>query len=106
MPNNQLPGMLEDFVAHLIPPDDGLRPKAELVLQEIEEMGINCYTLVQRPKALIHTWLAWQSTPGMPMGQAITARVLKENSVIAFLFREWLEFLFERTSISLEKFNA
>jgi len=45
MPNNQLPGMLEDFVAHLIPPDDVLLPKAEGILQEIEQAGINCYWL-------------------------------------------------------------
>ncbi|MFB2917646.1 DUF3226 domain-containing protein [Aerosakkonema funiforme] len=94
MPNNQLPGMLEDFVAHLIAPDDILRPKAEGILQEIEQDGINCYSLVHRPKALIHTWLAWQETPGMPMGQAITARVLRHESAIAIAFLEWLKHLF------------
>jgi hypothetical protein len=77
MPDNQLPGMLEDFVARLMPRDDALRPKAEAILQEIELAGLNRYTSVHRPKALIHTWLAWQETPGMPMGQAITARVLR-----------------------------
>ncbi len=95
MPNNQLPGMLEDFVAHLIPSNDALRPKAEAILQEIEEAGLNCYTSVHRPKALIHTWLAWQETPGMPMGQAITARVLSHESPIAIAFVAWLQHLFE-----------
>lgn len=42
MPDNQLPGMLEDFVAHLIAPDDALRPKAEGILQEIERDCLNC----------------------------------------------------------------
>lgn len=88
MPNNQLPGMLEDFVALLIPPDDALRPKAEGILQEIEQAGINRYSLVHRPKVLIHTWLAWQDTPGMPMGQAITATVLSYESPIAIAFVE------------------
>ncbi len=95
MPNNQLPGMLEDFVAQLMPPDDALRPKAEAVLQEIERDCLNCYTVVHRPKALIHTWLAWQQTPGMPMGQAITARVLSCDSEIAIAFVKWLKHLFE-----------
>lgn len=94
MPNNQLPGMLEDFVAHLIPPDDVLLPKAEGILQEIEQAGINCYSIVHHPKVLIHTWLAWQQTPGMPMGQAITARVLSHESEIAIAFVEWLNHLF------------
>jgi hypothetical protein len=95
MPDNQLPGMLEDFVARLMPSDDALRPKAEAILQEIEDACLNCYTLVHRPKALIHTWLAWQETPGMPMGQAITARVLSYDCAIALTFVEWLQHLFE-----------
>jgi hypothetical protein len=95
MPDNQLPGMLEDFVARLMPPEDALRPKAEAILQEIEEACLNCYTLVHRPKALIHTWLAWQETPGMPMGQAITARVLSHDCASALTFVEWLQRLFE-----------
>ena len=95
MPDNQLPGMLEDFVARLMLPDDALRPKAEAILQEIERDCLNCYTLVHRPKALIHTWLAWQETPGMPMGQAITARVLRHDSPVALSFVEWLRCLFE-----------
>lgn len=95
MPNNQLPGMLENFVAQLIPFDDVLHPKAEAVLQEIEQDCLNCYTSVHRPKALIHTWLAWQKTPGMPMGQAITAKVLSYDCAIAFSFVKWLQRLFE-----------
>ncbi len=94
MPNNQLPGMLEDFVKCFIPNDDRLLPKAELVLQEIEQANLNPYTLIHRPKALIHTWLAWQEKPGMPMGQAITARVLYYDSAPAIIFVEWLKRLF------------
>jgi len=94
MPNNQLPGMLEDFVAHLIPANDKLLPKAESILPEIEQAGINPYTFIHRPKALIYTWLAWQEKPGMPMGQAITARVLRYDSLLAIAFVEWLKRLF------------
>lgn len=100
MPNNQLPGMLEDFVAYLIPPDDALLPKAEEIIQQIEQAGINRYSLVHHPKALIHTWLAWQEKPGMPMGQAITARVLSHDSEIAIAFVEWLNNLFQLANIS------
>lgn len=94
MPNNQIPGMLEDFVAHLIPADDTLYPKAQAILQEIETAGINRYTSIHHPKALIHTWLAWQETPGIPMGQAITAQVLSYNATIAIAFINWLTQLF------------
>jgi len=95
MPNNQLTGMLEDFVAQLIPADDRLRPKAEAIVQDIEQTGLHRYPPTQHPKAMIHTWLAWQETPGMPMGQAITARALGHNSPIALVFVEWLKRLFE-----------
>ncbi len=94
MPNNQLPVMLEDFVAALIPADDALKTKAEAILTEIEQEELNRYTLTHHPKVLIHTWLAWQKKPGMPMGQAITARVLDDGSQIAIVFVEWLKRLF------------
>ncbi len=95
MPNNQVPGILEDFVAHLIPAGDVLQNKAEAILTEIEEENLNRYPLVRRPKALIHTWLGWQESPGMPMGQAITAQVLLHNSSIAGTFVRWLGCLFD-----------
>lgn len=95
MPNNQLPGMLEDFAALLIPEDDNLRPQAERILGEIEITKINRYSIVHRSKALIHTWLAWQEVPGMPMGQAITVQALRGDSAIARVFVEWLNRLFQ-----------
>jgi hypothetical protein len=94
MPDNQLPGILEDFVAQLIPPDDALRGKAEAILAEIEREGLRRYSATQRPKALIHTWLAWQETPGQPMGTAITARSLSHDSPLATTFVAWLRRLF------------
>jgi hypothetical protein len=95
MPDNTLPGMLEDFVARLIPDDDVLFPKAEKILQELENEKINCYKDTHHAKALIHTWLAWQDTSGMPMGLAITAHALTPNSLLATRFINWLKLLFD-----------
>ena len=94
MPDNQLPGMLEDFVKYLIPSDDKLKDKAEAILKEIETEKINAYSSKHRQKAFIHTWLAWQEDPGRPMGQAITKKVLSSNSEIAKIFVQWLTDLF------------
>lgn len=47
-------------------------------------------------KAFIHTWLAWQESPGRPMGQAITAHCFEYNAPLANLFVEWLRNLFEQ----------
>jgi len=94
MPNNQFPGVLEDFVGFLIPQNDRLKPLAEKTLQSIEKKKLNLYRPTYRSKALIHTWLAWQETPGMPMGQAITARVLLHDQTLANNFVAWLKRLF------------
>jgi len=94
MPDNQLPGMLENFVTHLIPRGDPLALKAEACLQEIEEKGLNHYKPIHQPKAFIHTWLAWQENPGIPMGQAITAHILNHNEPLAMTFVNWLNRLF------------
>ncbi len=94
MPDNQLPGRLEDFVGHLIPQTDNLKPIAEKTLQSIEKKKLNHFRPIHRSKALIHTWLAWQEMPGMPMGQAITARVLLHDQILANSFVAWLKRLF------------
>ena len=95
MPDNQLPGMLEDFVKLLVPDNDLLLPKAEYMLAEIEREGLHRYTLVHHSKALIHTWLAWQEVPGFPMGLSITAQILLHNNPIALNFVDWLNRLFQ-----------
>lgn len=94
MPDNSLPGMLENFVAHLIPQGDPLASKANDCMQDIEREGLARYSAAHRPKAFIHTWLAWQETPGRPMGQAITAHVLEHNGPLASRFVRWLNSLF------------
>ncbi len=95
MPDNLLPGMLEDFVVQLIPVGDELILKAEAIVAEIESEALNHYPKVQHPKALIHTWLAWQETPGQPMGLAIRAQTLRHDSPTALAFVAWLRRLFE-----------
>lgn len=95
MPDNRLPGMLENFVAQLIPNDDNLAPIAKDILRYIEDRGLNRYSSIHHPKAFIHTWLAWQQRPGRPMGQSITARVLQLDNPLAIFFVEWLRRLFQ-----------
>ena len=92
MPDNQSSGMLEDFVLNLIPPDDLLLAKAKSIVQEIEQEKLNKYKDSYHAKALIHTWLAWQETPGQPLGQAI--KKLLADPAIAAKFVIWLNQLF------------
>ena len=94
MPDNRLPGMLEDFVRLLIPDGDALAPEAERALQVIEGQGLQRYASQHRPKAFVHTWLAWQEEPGKPMGLAIAKRYLDPASPQADVFVAWLCRLF------------
>lgn len=96
MPNNQDTGMLENFVMNMANEEDKqLLEKADEVLDELKKKGLQRFKEVQRPKAKVHTFLAWQKTPGIPMGQAITSRALDVNSEIPAKFVEWLKRLFQ-----------
>lgn len=94
MPDNQTSGILEDFATRLIPAGDALFPKADAVLQDIERESLQRYGTAQRPKALIHTWLAWQEIPGQPIGTALTAQSLMHDAPLARAFVGWLRLLF------------
>ncbi len=94
MPDNKIPGMLEDFVSFLLPPDDLLWPMAEDILQKVVEQDCR-FRPTYRIKAKIHTWLAWQEEPGKPMGQAITKHYLDAEAPHAQEVISWIRKLFD-----------
>jgi hypothetical protein len=51
MPNNKTSGMIEDFMAFLIPSEDKLLPKIIALLNELEKENLNKYTLNHTSKA-------------------------------------------------------
>jgi hypothetical protein len=93
MPDNVLTGMLEDFVAKLVPAGDAGFAHAQTVLMALPG-GVQKFAPVHFAKAHIHTWLAWQSDPGTPMGLALTKKYLDAGSPAAAGFLRWLEALF------------
>ena len=95
MPDNRVNGMMEDFVACMIPEGDRLLDEADATLKHLEENKLNRYKPVHYAKARIHTWLAWQDEPGMPMGTAITCRVLSADKELCGRFVSWLCKLFD-----------
>lgn len=90
MPDNKTNGMLEDFMAFLIPTNDQLLPIVYTTLQSLEEQGLNEYHLTHKAKATIHSWLAWQKDPGTPMGLAITKKYLTVNKETCSKFISWI----------------
>jgi hypothetical protein len=93
MPDNHLPGMLENFVAFLVPPDDALWPYAEDCLQRLPEPQPR-FRLQHFTKAHLHTWLAWQEDPGTPMGLAITKGYLNAEGTQVQQLVDWIRRLF------------
>jgi hypothetical protein len=95
MPNNNLPGELEDFIAFLVPQRETnpLWTYAAQCLNALPEAP-DRYPEQDRSKAHVHTWLAWQQEPGKPLGQAITARYIDANAPDANQLIDWLRNLF------------
>jgi len=93
MPNNQTNGILEDFLRFLIPQDSPLFAHAENSIRAIPNEERR-FTELAAPKALIHTWLAWQKEPGKPLGMAITAQFLDPKVEQVNVLVSWLKRLF------------
>ena len=92
-PDNSSQGILEDFLRVLVPAQDPLLPHADSVVKSLPDYR---FTQNERPKAIIHTWLAWQSDPGRPYGTAITAGFLDACVPRVGLLVSWLRRLFHQ----------
>ena len=91
MPNNQSPGILEDFLAFLVPSNDDQWQHAQSCVKSITSPAFKSQ---DRSKAVIHTWLAWREKPGLPFGTAITARYLDPDVPEVDELAGWLQHLF------------
>lgn len=94
MPDNTLPGALEDFIAYLVPVGDRLWPRVMECVAQIPD-DERRFPVQDLSKVHVHTWLAWQAEPGKPMGQAITAKYLIPGAPQVSLFVDWLRRLFQ-----------
>lgn len=94
MPDNNNNGMLEDFISYLIPDQDSLFDKVENFISALENEKLQQYKQVHRAKAKLHTWLALQETPGVPMGLAIKKKYLDTDHISCQNFVQWINDLF------------
>jgi len=98
MPDNESEGAIERFLIELIPENDPLLDKARKCISRIPTD--------ERPfegdetKALIRTWLAWQSDPGQPPGQAISADSFDVKAELALQFVNWVQRLFPHLDVN------
>ena len=90
MPDNNIDGMLEDFCSQLAG-TEAIDFARACVLQA-KDKGYSTYKDVHLSKATIHTFLAWQDEPGMPLGQAVTSKALDGAQPLA---QEFIQFITE-----------
>ena len=94
MPDNKIRGMLEDFLAFLVPTNDVVWQKAVDCSKEVLGIQSDAFSENQLSKATIHAYLAWQKDCGKPFGQAITAKYLQGDNPKCEVFIGWLKRLF------------
>jgi hypothetical protein len=95
MPDNRSPGMLEDFLRHLVP-DEGnaIWRFATECVDTARAKGALCRE-IHLPKARLHTYLAWENPPGERIGIAISKRFLNPHAQTAVTFVSWFKRLYE-----------
>jgi hypothetical protein len=93
MPNNNSAGVLEDFLAALVPVGDPTWTHAEQATTLARQLGAPIRQTDQA-KGALHAWLACRELPGQPFGTALSARVLDHLSPAANEFVEWFTDLF------------
>ena len=91
MPDNRTNGKLEDFLQFLVPQPNEL---FEHAIASVDRLPYRLFNQPDELKAILHTWLAWQSEPGRPYGTAITARFLDPSVPEVDVLVSWLERLF------------
>lgn len=93
MPDNCVPGALEDFVRVLVPDADDLWALAESTVNGIPAAGRR-FKAQDQLKAVVQAWLAWQKEPGTPIGMAVQRKYLDASAGPAQLLVAWLRNLF------------
>jgi len=93
MPNNRDTGALEEFLLALMPDQAPLLAHAEDSIDRIPA-GLRRFSDSSHPKALMHTYLAWQENPGRPYGTAIKSGYLDASAPPALAMVAWLRELF------------
>jgi hypothetical protein len=97
MPDNEVPGTLEDFLHALVPPGDSLIHHAHEATEKAVRLGAE-FPSQDRLKAKLYCWLAWQKEPGRPFGVALNCKFFRHDSVVALKFVEWFKNLYRLES--------
>jgi hypothetical protein len=97
MPDNGAAGYLETFLRGLIPPQSQALWDHAVVSTDIAARDplLAPFLAKDTDKAYLHTWLAWQDTPGRPPGETIKKGHLDARAASARTFVEWFLRLYQ-----------
>jgi hypothetical protein len=99
MPDNKNEGYLEHFFKHIIVENDEMWLEADYKIEKLIKEKKHRFRIVDKQKAKVHTWLAWQKNPELPMGLALKEKEYKDNfdfnSVHAERFVNWFKSIFD-----------
>ncbi len=93
MPNNIIPGMLEDFLKDIVPVDDETLPHVQKFIDDMPYVK-GRFAEKHKSKALIRTYLAVQEEPGLPFGTAIKAKYFNVDGEEVKRIVEWIKCVF------------
>ena len=94
MPDNKTRGMLETFLAYLVPDEnETLWQYTKQTVTEAKNKGAN-YKPTHLDKANIYTWLAWQNPPGRQLHNAVMEKILNPQHPKARVFINWFKDLY------------
>ena len=95
MPDNQMRGMLETFLAYMIRDEaETIWQYAQEVAKEAKKKGAS-FKDSYLDKAKIYTWLAWQEEPGRQLHQAIKYQILNPQHPKTQTFVTWFKTLYD-----------
>jgi hypothetical protein len=95
MPDNQMRGMLETFLADIVP--EGKQDLWQFAKKATAEAKSHQapFKDSQRDKANIYSWLAWQNPPGRQLHQAVMERILDPHHPKSKPFVTWFKRLYD-----------
>jgi hypothetical protein len=95
MPDNRMRGMLETFLAYMIPDGgEALWEFAQATTQDVQQNYAVRFKAAHLDKANIYTWLAWQNPPGQQLHQSIMQRILDPKHSKSQKFVTWFKNLY------------
>ena len=91
MPDNQSNGYLEHFVGGLVPVENRVWQFANEKVEELMATDFCEFSEIKKEKAILHTYLSWKESPGLPMGTAVTANYFDVSHSLADRLSRWFE---------------